>query len=564
MKLYHDGDLFADEFIEGANILSPSEGMDLDVAPRSNLITNGNAELGTNYNFVNFTYYTADYYTPSGCFYRASNAQFTSTEYIETDINDVYQLRGLFKSVGSGGLSKLYYGIANYDAAKLLIAHQNVHYYNNTITTLASGINNGDTIVYLTSAANWKTAADTAANRHLGVWLPSDGYPDYTYTKRVQAFANSSVVTGTVTLSAPWAQGAIASGSAVANMFSGGTYQYIAASNVTVPSGVWTEYTRLAITGQNNYGGMVDSSTVFRYGTEYVRILFLINYAQDATYQSLADRLIWQNLSHSQSVPQKFGMTSISGCVANEFVEVGPTDGLLGYWKLDGNVLDSTTYHNDGTITGHPVVSSGIIGDCYTFDGENSQGITCGNFPVTASGFTMCAWVNQVAISGTKGIIGNHYHILPCYGSNIYIGTAAFIVAAGDGVGNRPAHSFGTPGFAGQWVHVAATYSGTTASGGVFTAYYNGAQYGTPWSAALVQNNTTWLLGRWAASYATEYVINGSIDDCRVYGRILSPAEIDTLYRLGKGTLVARELLYTETFLNDHYRLYVKKEIKEV
>ena len=155
-----------------------------------------------------------------------------SNEYIKIDkYNGSYYLSGYFKSAGSSGLnSRLYFGIACFDYLKRLIIADMVCHYTNTETTLAQPLNNGDTIVYLTSASNWHTSASSNYNRKLGVYYNEiDVYPKYTYTRSTVYYTEADLINNTITLTSAWTGGSIPAGAYVSNNYDSGTYQYISA-----------------------------------------------------------------------------------------------------------------------------------------------------------------------------------------------------------------------------------------------------------------------------------------------------------------------------------------------
>jgi len=91
---------------------------------------------------------------------------------------------------------------------------------------------------------------------------------------------------------------------------------------------------------------------------------------------------------------------------------------LVGHWKLDGNALDSSGNGLDGSLVGSPVVKSGIISDCYNFDGSNSIEINHDTGFTANSKFTMCAWYKGTD-TGTA-LLSLNYISDPHTGIDIY------------------------------------------------------------------------------------------------------------------------------------------------
>jgi hypothetical protein len=255
------GNVSAGEFLEYTNYDS--------FIQQNNLVQNGLGELGNNTNFSNFVYQPSF----SG-FSRTSG----STTVFQDDLIPVrgnglnsfnrYTISAEFRQL-TGTASRYYFMIVCYDVNKNFIEHRMVANFSNTRTTLAQPLNNGDTIVHLTSAANWiaGTAGTTAFNKHIAIFN-NPLYPIYTYTRLTRNFVTVNTSNNTITLQAAWNGGTIAAGTAVANAFDGGTFSYIGASNpLTTTSFVLRQGTS---SSSASTGSM-------RYGSEYIRVGFLLN-----------------------------------------------------------------------------------------------------------------------------------------------------------------------------------------------------------------------------------------------------------------------------------------------
>jgi hypothetical protein len=234
--------------------------------PKLNLVKNGYVNMGNNTNFPMFTYITSDFVTANAALSYVGYIEPQSTEFIAIDVNKTYSQTGNFKSTGSGGNSRIWYGFAEYDSDKLFIEHRMAKHFINTETELLQDLKPGDTIVYVKNAVNWNKAADNVNNKFLGIFTYKD-YPVYTYTRYIYAFSDSNATNNTITLSSPYSGVLIPAGAKVANSYDGATYNYCTLGGVFVPN-VWTNYT---FTSSNNS---------FRFGTKYVKMLFLVNYME--------------------------------------------------------------------------------------------------------------------------------------------------------------------------------------------------------------------------------------------------------------------------------------------
>jgi hypothetical protein len=254
-----------------------------------NLITNGAGLLGNDYNFTSFTFDQTDTHGGKGSFQNSDyGTSVQSDEYLPTDGTKTYKLSLWAKSTTHSVGAHAYFGIVPYDIDNLSVNPQFYMRVANTDTTLAQELAPDDTEIHLTSGTNWYEST-LAYKRQIQIFDYENSfgftYPDYTYSRHISygsvgytangAWAVDGISGNTITLTEPWPEslGTIPIGTAVSNGSSGGTYKYIAASNVDVPD-EWTNYTGLIGGWDTDGGGTVNE---FPYGTASIRLLFLLN-----------------------------------------------------------------------------------------------------------------------------------------------------------------------------------------------------------------------------------------------------------------------------------------------
>ena len=66
---------------------------------------------------------------------------------------------------------------------------------------------------------------------------------------------------------------------------------------------------------------------------------------------------------------------------------------LVGWWKFDGDALDSSGLGNDGTLAGDPEFVVGWLGQAIYLDGDDYVTMDGVADDVTSNNFTMNAWV---------------------------------------------------------------------------------------------------------------------------------------------------------------------------
>lgn len=205
---------------------------------------------------------------------------------------------------------------------------------------------------------------------------------------------------------------------------------------------------------------------------------------------------------------------------------------LIGYYALDGNLLD-TSGHNqnllaDGTVAS-PAYGTGIINQDLT----NGAGYVKPLALVTDNGFSLSAWFYATNNTGDgagtgfgKGSeTGTGYRIV--YNAN---GTNGQIVLR-DRTGSARISSGLTLTF-GTWHHAVVTYVGSVSGGaGLATLYVDGASVGT---------YSLTLTGGWSSKLT--YGINtigtnftSPIDEVAVWSVPITAADVLDLYNSGSG-----------------------------
>jgi hypothetical protein len=235
----------------------------------NNLVANGNGILGTLYNWNNVTGIYADVPVGAKQAFRSIGSgtqnNNSTSEFIPVNPNKKYYSSIAFKQLNAGVLARAYMYIAPYDGAGLSIQPTNYMEQANTRTTLALPLNNGDTTITLTSAANWwNSTSDHRSSIIFWNWTDSFGktWPPGTYSRYYWAaglWAAGGISGNVITLKSPWVGGNFAAGHIVGNGSSGASYLYpITPYPVpeswttyvgTLTGGVHTDLTSAATTG---------------------------------------------------------------------------------------------------------------------------------------------------------------------------------------------------------------------------------------------------------------------------------------------------------------------------
>lgn len=230
-------------------------------------------------------------------------------------------------------------------------------------------------------------------------------------------------------------------------------------------------------------------------------------------------------------------------------IETGPTNGLVAHWRMDETsgttIADSSGNGNTGTLqnsmnAGTDTVA-GAVGTALAFDGADDY-ISIANetnfdFERTDP-FSISVWINRASNADEDDILEKVDDL------NNFRGYALWMESGDDDVkldvtnsaaSNQASRITDTDALTpGSWHHIVATYDGSSTAGGI-NIYINGS-LATMVStvdnlSGTILNDDPVLLGVDVAdSGCCEF--NGSIDDARIYNRVLSPAEVTALYNL--------------------------------
>lgn len=194
--------------------------------------------------------------------------------------------------------------------------------------------------------------------------------------------------------------------------------------------------------------------------------------------------------------------------------------GLVGWWKLDSNAKDSTPYSNNGSIVGTTPVSDrkGLAGSAYSFNGSSNYVALGNSSSEQLSVGTVSAWVKSSSPgSSYRGIVVKQY----AYSLFLIDGVLGFY----DWSASTP-RSTGVNLADGAWHHVAVSFS--SGVGGGTNVYVDGVAVLT--TTLTIANQTKGLVLGAGVDTGDIQNINASIDDVRLYKRVLTSAEIASLY----------------------------------
>ena len=209
---------------------------------------------------------------------------------------------------------------------------------------------------------------------------------------------------------------------------------------------------------------------------------------------------------------------------------VNPSSSLVGWYQLEGNGNDSSTNKYNAVAVGTPFFVPGKVGNAaffpnpagstqnHSFDSFGYAGQTY-QAPVSVAFWTNLAtigtestFLNIGASNSDQGLFINY---TSAAGVNLYIHNGSYVQA----ITGLPLWTART------WYHVVATYTSGSAA-----FYLNGQLVKT--STSVTGNLTNASALRIGGRFGQNLALCGSMDDVRIYNRVISAGEVTDLYNM--------------------------------
>lgn len=240
------------------------------------------------------------------------------------------------------------------------------------------------------------------------------------------------------------------------------------------------------------------------------------------------------------------------------------TGSLIAHYPFCGDAMDHSGNSLHGTVHGANLATDrfGNTNSAYSFNGTSSYiSLPTGSF-VGRDVYSVSMWLNSAG-SGSSGSLAWSVGSNDPFCQSISYNSS--VISAGSyNQGSNPVQSYVFSGQVGlnQWVHVV-----TTRDMNELKLYINGTQVPA----------TTGIVNGQQASYGATspfraviggrstlsgYFFNGKIDDVRIYGNVLSPQEVSSLYNeasqtpiVNSGTICAGEAFVIAPSGNGSYSI---------
>ncbi len=202
---------------------------------------------------------------------------------------------------------------------------------------------------------------------------------------------------------------------------------------------------------------------------------------------------------------------------------------LVGCWLMEegsgSTIIDSSGSGNDGALSGDPAWTTGVNGMALALDGSGDYALVPDDASLDlANQLTLAAWI-QPANSGTQYLVKKATQSgVDGYELSLASSGKIFTRLNQDTSGNTyridSTSDYSTDGS--TWMHVAATYDGTT-----LRLYVDGQEENSMAATITIATNSLPLgIGTQSDGGSP---LQGNLDEVRVYNRALSESEIQTL-----------------------------------
>jgi hypothetical protein len=244
--------------------------------------------------------------------------------------------------------------------------------------------------------------------------------------------------------------------------------------------------------------------------------------------------------------------TALLGCVGVLLVAGGgcgnstldlfdPDRGLLGHWAFDESdsgavAVDSSGFGFDAAPSANPPTPTRDVPPVHfpdpfslSFSGTD-QWVDLGNPPLLNAGgpISIAAWIRPANIDGYHNILAHGWRNNPNHDVSLRIYAGNYEFTYWNSIDHRASAPIPASDV-GSWVHLCGVFDG-----GGYYIYRNGALAASTADATSPPANidTPWAIGARAPQPdSPERLMAGEIDDLRMYGRALSAAEVEALYR---------------------------------
>jgi hypothetical protein len=246
------------------------------------------------------------------------------------------------------------------------------------------------------------------------------------------------------------------------------------------------------------------------------------SYGSNGVGGSIDEMRIYDRTVSSDEVSQIYRLTTPSGV----------DTGLKGHWSFDGSDVSGATASDrsgsgsHGTLSG-ATITEGQVGQALSFDGVDDS-VSVSNTLSAANGITLSAWVKPTGLP----MVDSTIYLLGTQSTTVGFAwlaiqndrTVFYNYASGT---NYPYYNSTLKVPLNEWSHVVLVHDYSSQN---VRIYINGVlDINVAGGPVVSISNKTSKIGRYAATFPFQ----GSLDEVRIYDRVLSSGEVQSLYDFG-------------------------------
>lgn len=326
------------------------------------------------------------------------------------------------------------------------------------------------------------------------------------------------------------------------------TYQDICNGNVFYPD-VWMHLSVVFnITNINCYmdGSLKESTALTMTDIQQVPYsleIGRVNTGAQPEFNGTIDEVrIYNRSLSSTEIGYLYGGSKSNYLEIKDDPSLGLTDetGLVGKWSMNTNdgsnssiAQDTSGLNNDGIVTGATFTNEGRFKEGYKLEGSGSGDYISTTLAPIPSNVTVCGWLKQIDATplwcffDSMNLAGNTVGVAMYSAAGdekVY-----FLVGNGTAGGSTSLSTTYTT-YENKWTHICGSYGGGVNANDM-KIYFNGVLITTGNVTNPTASLSTYGLTLGARLAGTSnYIVNGSIDEIRVYNRSLSETEVGYLY----------------------------------
>ena len=207
--------------------------------------------------------------------------------------------------------------------------------------------------------------------------------------------------------------------------------------------------------------------------------------------------------------------------------------GLVGWWRLDGNLTDASGNGNHGTVgAGSAAYAAGVYGQAWNANGANTVRVSH-NASLDLQTLTISFWAKRTGtINNNDQVLGRPVSLSPTdVPYRLYFGSDLLFSFnfVNSGTSRTVSDPHGISTNANIWFNYAVTVLREGSNTNI-SLYRNGGLIASadPPEALPIRTSDLFIGGE-----NNRRFFAGQLDNLMIYNRALSPSEIKTLYALG-------------------------------